>query len=200
VIAVLIWFQAQKWYQETCSLYKHFKPYTKTQEMMFSTQLVKPNTTSMFFNGTDITIVKKWDILASQLMKNYVFKHMCNQWWQQPRKWGILYKVLCTSVPSLFLICYLKVILYLYNTLNTYILTSIYASDKKHICKLVKGAIKLGIEHPDVDALMTTQTKTLALRYIHDEDHVINEFLNKCSSRRYRTIKVAWWVYKAQSM
>ena len=67
--------------------------------------------------------------------------------------------------------------------------TSIHASDKKCIRKVFKDAIKLGIEHPGIDALMTEQTKTLAMRYIHDEDHFINDFLEKCPSGRYRTIK-----------
>ena len=72
--------------------------------------------------------------------------------------------------------------------------TSIHASDKKCIRKVFKDAIKLGIEHPGIDALMTEQTKTLAMRYIHDEDHFINDFLEKCPSGRYRTIKYrgAW--------
>ena len=61
--------------------------------------------------------------------------------------------------------------------------TSINASDIKFIRKFFKDAIKLGIEHPDIDALIMEQTKTLAMRYIHDEDHFINDFLDKCPKK-----------------
>ena len=72
--------------------------------------------------------------------------------------------------------------------------TSIYASDKKCIRKVFMDGIKLGIEHPGIDALMTKQTRTLAMRYIHDDEHFINDFLDKCPSGRYRTMKYrgAW--------
>ena len=49
--------------------------------------------------------------------------------------------------------------------------------------------IKLGIEHPGIDAPMTKQTRTLAMRYIHDDEHFINGFLDKCPLGRYRTMK-----------
>ena len=44
------------------------------------------------------------------------------------------------------------------------IFTSIYASDKKCILKVITDGIKLGIEHPGIDALMTKPTRTLAMR------------------------------------
>ena len=66
--------------------------------------------------------------------------------------------------------------------------TSIYASDKKCIRKIFIDGIKLGIGHPGIDALMTKQTRTLAMRYIHDDEHFINDNLDKCPSGRYRTM------------
>ena len=36
---------------------------------------------------------------------------------------------------------------------------------------------------------MADGTKTLALRYIHDDYHFINDFLPQCPSGRYRTVK-----------
>ena len=60
--------------------------------------------------------------------------------------------------------------------------TSIHASGKKCIRKVFKDDVNLGIEHPGIDALMTEQTKTLAMRYNHNEDHFINDFLDKCPS------------------
>ena len=37
--------------------------------------------------------------------------------------------------------------------------------------KYFSRAIKPGIEHPDIGALITEQTESLALRYIHDVTH-----------------------------
>ena len=99
--------------------------------------------------------------------------------------------MLYNSVSSLFPICYAKVSLYPW--LGTYCLpiffTSIYASDKKCIRKVVMYGIKLGIEHLGIDDLMPKQTRALALRYIHDEEHFINDFLDKCQSGRYHAMK-----------
>ena len=69
--------------------------------------------------------------------------------------------------------------------------TSIYASDKKCIRQVFIDGIKVGIENPGIDALMTKQTRTLAMRYIHEDEHLINDFLDKCPSGRcrYRTMK-----------
>ena len=49
--------------------------------------------------------------------------------------------------------------------------------------------IKLGIEHPGIDALMTKQTRTLAIRNVDDDEHFTNGFLDKWQSGRYRTMK-----------
>ena len=47
----------------------------------------------------------------------------------------------------------------------------------------------LGIDHPNIDILIADRKKTLALRYIRDDDHFINDFLSQCPSGRYRTVK-----------
>ena len=66
--------------------------------------------------------------------------------------------------------------------------TCLYATDKKSLRKLFNDAAKLGIEHPDIDTLMADRAKTLALRYMHDDDHFINDFVSKCPSGRFRTM------------
>ena len=48
--------------------------------------------------------------------------------------------------------------------------------------------LDVGIEHHDIDTVVASQIKTLGLRYIHDEEHFINDFLTKCPSGRYRTV------------
>ena len=53
------------------------------------------------------------------------------------------------------------------------------------------NATKLGIDHQDIDILIADRTKTLGLhatRYIHDEDHFINDFLSQCPSGHYCNI------------
>ena len=61
----------------------------------------------------------------------------------------------------------------------------LYASDKKSLLL----SLALIIIHPDIDTPIADQTKTLALRYIHDDYHFINDFLPQCPSGRYRTVK-----------
>jgi len=74
------------------------------------------------------------------------------------------------------------------------IFTCIYASDKKAIRKIFKDGSKLGIEYLNIDLLIQKLTKELAIKYIIDYDHFINNFLSQCPSGRYRTIKYrgAW--------
>ena len=51
--------------------------------------------------------------------------------------------------------------------------TSIYASDKKCIRKVFMHSIKLGIEHPGIDALMPRHTRTLDMRYIYTMNNTL---------------------------
>ena len=63
-----------------------------------------------------------------------------------------------------------------------FIFTCIYASDKKAIRKIFKDCFNLGIEYHDI-------TETLAIKYIEDDDHFVNEFFSQCPSGSYRTVK-----------
>ena len=163
---------------------------TKTQEMLFSTQYCKPCTPDLVLNNTTIVLTEKVKYLgvivddklrfqehvqsavstASKRMyivKNFVFfssKSLSNMLFK-----SFIVSLICYCLPTIF--------------------TCLYASDKKSLRKLFKDATKLGIEHPDIDTLIADQTKTLALRYIHDDDHFINDFLSKCPSGRFRTVK-----------
>ena len=51
------------------------------------------------------------------------------------------------------------------------IFTCIYASDIKAIRKIFKDCFKLGIEYLDIDSHIRKLTKTLAIKYIKDDDH-----------------------------
>ena len=158
--------------------------------MLFSTQYCKPSTPHLVLNNTTIVLTEKVKYLgvivddklrfqehvqsavstASKRMyivKNFVFfssKSLSNMLFK-----SFIVSLICYCLPTIF--------------------TCLYASDKKSLRKLFKDAAKLGIEHPDIDTLIADQTKTLALRYIHDDDHFINDFLSKCPSGRFRTVK-----------
>ena len=69
--------------------------------------------------------------------------------------------------------------------------TCLYARDKKCIRKIFLDTIKLRIEHPDIDSLITKLNKTLALRYIHEDAYFINDFIiiSKCPSGQYHSVK-----------
>jgi len=69
------------------------------------------------------------------------------------------------------------------------IFTYIYATDKKSIRKILKDCSKLGIAHLNIDLHIQKLTKELAIKYIVDNDHFINNFLSQCPSGRYRTTK-----------
>ena len=61
----------------------------------------------------------------------------------------------------------------------------------RNLCaRFFNDATKLGIDHPDIDTLIADRTKTLALRYIHDDDHFINDFLSQCPYGRYLLLNI----------
>ena len=70
-------------------------------------------------------------------------------------------------------------------------LTNIMVIENQERCdhKTYPKLSYVGIDHPAIDTLIADRTKTLALRYIHDGDHFINDFLSQCPSGRYRTVK-----------
>jgi len=59
---------------------------------------------------------------------------------------------------------------------------------------MFKDCLKLGIEYLNIDLHILKLTKELAIKYIINNDHFINNFLSQCLSGRYRTIKYrgAW--------
>ena len=73
--------------------------------------------------------------------------------------------------------------------LHSILLLSLWSHATISLRKTFNDATKLGIDHPDVDTLIADRTKTLALCNIHDDDHFINDFLSKCPSGRYCTVK-----------
>ena len=112
-------------------------------------------------------------------MINSDFRIMCDQLFSPPPNECILSGLLFISVPSPSLICFSKV---LFCFRITYcppmIVTCLYVYDKKCVRNNLLDAIKLAIEHPDIESLITKLTKTLDLKYIHDDAHFMNGFIS----------------------
>ena len=60
-----------------------------------------------------------------------------------------------------------------------FIFTCVCASDKKAIKNIFKDCSKLGIEYHDIDLPILKLTKTLVIKYIKGDNHVINNFLSQ---------------------
>ena len=85
-------------------------------QMLFSTQLVKPDTSALNLNGTVITLCDKVRYLGVTVDDKLRYQEHVQSVLTtvSQRMYIILWKILYTSVPSLFLICCLKVSLYLW--------------------------------------------------------------------------------------
>jgi len=141
--------------------------------MMFSTQ----RALNLLLNGTNIVLSEKvryLDVLVDQNLRFH--EHVQS--------------VVTTVSRRMYIV---KDFAYLSSKPLPIIFTCIYASDKKAIGKIFKDCSKLGIEHLNIDYIRKL-TKELAIKYIVDNDHFINNFLSQCPSGRYRTIKYrgAW--------
>ena len=98
---------------------------------------------------------------------------------------GKLYKI-CVVSSMLFKSFIVSILTYCLPVLYT----SIYAKDKKRLRKFFKDANNLNIPNiSELDCIIDNRTKNLILNYILDDDHFINDFLQKLPSGRYRTIK-----------
>ena len=72
--------------------------------------------------------------------------------------------------------------------------TSIYSRDKKALRKFFKQGDRLGLDIGDLDSVISKRTRNLSLQIIHDDEHILNSFLEKLLSGRYRSLKykTAW--------
>ena len=60
----------------------------------------------------------------------------------------------------------------------------------RNVCgNFFKEAANLGLEVGDLDCLIKKRTKALAMTHFHDDADFLNDFLEKCPSGRYRTMK-----------
>ena len=68
--------------------------------------------------------------------------------------------------------------------------TSVCAKDKRDLRKIFNDGGSFGLFNIDtLDNLMDKRAKTLILNIIHDDNHIINDFLHKLPSGRYRSMK-----------
>ena len=157
---------------------------------MFSTQYVKPCTPELVLNDTTIVLSDKVKYLGVVVDDKLRFQeHVQSALSTASQRMYIVKNFVFFSSKSLSNMLFKSFIVSLISYCLPTFFTCLYATDKKSLRKLFNDAAKLGIEHPDIDTLMADRTKTLALRYIHDDDHFINDFLSKCPSGRFRTVK-----------
>ena len=68
--------------------------------------------------------------------------------------------------------------------------TRIYSRDKKEMKKIFKDAEKQGFEDiHNLDTLVSQRTKNIIFQQVHDNDHFIHDFIEKCPLGRYRHMR-----------
>jgi len=162
---------------------------------MFSTQHARPHTPTLVLNGTNIVLSDKVRYLGVLVDQNLRFhEHVQSVVTTISRRMYIVKNFVYLSSKPLANMLFKSFIMSRIAYCLPIIFTCIYASDKKAIRKIFKDCSKLGIEYLNIDSHIEELTKELAIKYIVNNDHLINNFLSQCPSGRYQTIKYrgAW--------
>ena len=135
-------------------------------QMLFSTQLVKPDTPALNLNGTVITLCDKVRYLGITVDDKLRYQeHVQSVLTTVSQRMYIVKNFVYLSSKPLSNMLFKSFIVSLISYCLPILYTSIHASDKKCIRKVFKDAIKLGIEHPGIDHLQwdafTTRTTLL---------------------------------------
>ena len=164
---------------------------SKTQEMLFSTKRIKPDTPAMILNDVSISFSDNVKYLGVQIDDKLRFEeHINSVATKASQRMYIVRNFVYLSSTTLASMLFKSFIISLLTYCLPILYTSLYAKDKKQLRHFFKEALKLGIKDlGDIDNLIDNRTKTLLLQYIHDDNHFLNNFLEKCPSGRYRTIK-----------
>ena len=163
---------------------------SKTQEILFSTQRTKPDSPPIVLNGQGITMCDKVTYLGVLLDQKLRFEdHVQSVVSKAEQRMYIVRNFVHLSTVPLATMLFKSFIVSLLTYCLPILYTHVFAKDKKCLRKFFKEAANLGLEVGDLDSLIQKRTKTLAMTYIHDDTHFLNDFLEKCPSGRYRTIK-----------
>ena len=163
---------------------------SKTKEMLFSTQRLKPNTPKLNLDGTNISFCEKVKYLGVDIdnklrFEDYVHKITGKA---SQRMYVVKNFMYLSSKPlasMLFKSFVVSLLLYCLPVLHT----SIYAKDKKLLRKVFNDAKNLGLDVGDLDTIVKQRTKSIIMCCFSDEDHFIHDFLEHCPSGRLRHIK-----------
>ena len=164
---------------------------SKTQEMLFSTKRIKPDTPVLILNNVSISFSDDVKYLGVRIDDKLRFEeHINSVATKASQRMYIVRNFVYLSSTTLASMLFKSFIISLLTYCLPILYTSLYAKDKKQLRHFFKEALKLGIKDlGDIDNLIDNRTKTLLLQYIHDDNHFLNNFLEKCPSGRYRTIK-----------
>ena len=163
---------------------------SKTQEIMFSTQRDKPDTPMTILNGQSITMCDKVNYLGVLVDHKLRFEeHVQSIVTKAEQRMHIVRNFVYLSTRPLATMLFKSFIISLLTYCLPVLYTHVFARDKKCLRKLFKDAGKLDLDVGNLDSLIQRRTKSLAMTYIHDDEHFVNAFLEKCPSGRYRTLK-----------
>ena len=145
------------------------------------------HTPTLVLNGTNIVLSDKVRYLGVIVDKDLRFhEHVQSVVTTAARRMYIVKNFVYFSSKPLANMLFKSFIMSLISYCLAIIFTCIYA--KKAIRKIFKDCSKFGIEY-HIDLNIQKITRTLAIKYIEDDDHFINEFLSQCPSGRYRAVK-----------
>ena len=168
----------------------------KTREMLFSTKRVKPESRQLVLNGVNIAFSDSVKYLGIELDCNLRYETHVSNIVRKARQRMYIVRLFYTmgSLPlttMMFKSFILSLILYCMPVMYQ----SLRNEEKKQLRRFFSFARALGlVEIDDLDTIIRDRTMRLAFNYIHDDDHFIHNFLEKCPSGRYRNFKIrsAW--------
>ena len=168
---------------------------SKTQEMLFSTKRDKPDSPTLELNGVNIDFCDNVKYLGVLFDNKLRFEdHVNNVVSKANQRMFVIRTFNYQSTKPLACMLFKSFIVSILTYCLPILFTSIYSRDKKALRKFFKQGDRLGLDIGDLDSVISKRTKNLALQIIHDDEHFLNNFLEKLPSGRYRSLKyrTAW--------
>ena len=169
---------------------------SKTQEMLFSTKRDKPHSPCLELGGVNIDFCETVKYLGILIDHKLRFEsHVNNVVTKASQRMFIIRTFMYKSTKPLACMLFKSFIVSVITYCLPILYTSIYARDKKDLRRVFKAGSKLGLDvDDDLDKFIDNRAHNLIFTLILDDDHFINDFLDKLPSGRYRSMKyrTAW--------
>ena len=163
---------------------------SKTKEMLFSTQRLKPDSPQLILDGTEILFCEKVKYLGIDIDHKLRFEDYVQRiTGKASQRMYVVKNFLYLSSKPLACMLFKSFVVSLLMYCLPVLFTSIYARDKKSLRKVFQDAKNLGLEVGDLDTIVRQRTKSIILCCFSDEDHFIHDFLERCPSGRLRHVK-----------